>query len=371
MKIFYSITKSKVGGAQTHISQLSQAFSKKDHKVAVMSHPGGWLENKIKENNVEFYPNPYFKNSYNPLNLFKAQNKVKEAINDFQPDIISSHSSYAGFVTRMAVKNDIPTIFTAHGWGFTPGTPFLRRQILKIAEKTASKYCSKIICVSEFDKKLAIKNNIAEEEKLETIHNGIEIQKEEKTHNQFPIGDKIKLIFVARLNKQKDPLTLLKAFNEIVKEGKIEKDIELTMVGGGPKEKKVKDFIEKNNLKNKISLLGKVKREKVFEKLNKSHLFTLTSNWEGFPRSILEAMSCGLPVIASNVGGVSEAVDKDVGAIVEPSNKKELKEKLEKLLSDPDKLEELGKNSRDRLKKHFSVEQLVNKTESVYKKLIN
>ena len=77
MKIFYLITKSGAGGAQTHIFQISKYLINKGHNVALMSFPGGWLEKEAKALGVEFYPNWYLSNKFNLVNVFKSIKKIK------------------------------------------------------------------------------------------------------------------------------------------------------------------------------------------------------------------------------------------------------------------------------------------------------
>ena len=150
MKILYLITKSEPGGAQTHIYQLSRYFIEKGDQVAIMSYPGAWLEQETGKLGVKFYPNKCFSNIPNPFTIFKAIKEIKKAVKDFNPDLVCCHSTAAGFLGRLTIKNKIPTIFTAHGWAFTKGTPFLRKTIAILIEKVGGRFCSIIIWVWDF-----------------------------------------------------------------------------------------------------------------------------------------------------------------------------------------------------------------------------
>lgn len=369
MKILYTITKSTIGGAQTHISQLTSSLVDENHEVAVVSQPGGWLEEDIKQKGGKFYPNNCLKNSYNPITLLQGINTTREAITDFQPDLISTHSSFAGFVGRLAARKfNMPTIFTAHGWGFSQGTPFMRKNIVKLAEKLAANFTDKIICVSDYDKQLAVKNNITTTDKLTTIHNGTELP--EINFNQFPIKqtDKINIVFVGRLSKQKAPLLLVKSLSNLPE--KLQQKIKLTIIGDGPKQTKINQFLSDKKLKDQVELTGDIPREQVFEHLKQSHIFTLITNWEGFPRSILEAMSCGLPVVATDVAGIPEAVTEDCGILVEKENQQEITNAFQQLLSNPDLIEQKGKKARARVEQKFSIENTVEQTNQVYNQLL-
>jgi len=386
MKVLYLITKSEIGGAQTYIYQLCKYSISQGNSVAVMSYPGGWLEKKIKGIGANFYPNKFFSNAINPIRDLKALKIIKNAVIDFKPNLVSCHSTKAGFLTRLTIRNKIPTIFTAHGWGFTNGIPFWRKCLVYFLEKSVARYCSKIICVSNFDRNLALKYKIASAEKLITIHNGVKIMqnnadvKQEDAERRRIINTQddatedasqqrlIKIVFVGRLGKQKDPLLLLEAFNILPNE--LQDRSQISIIGDGPKRKELERFIKENKLKEKVKLLGAVSREKVFEILKKSDIFVLISNWEGFPYTIIEAMSCGLPVIASDVGGIREAVNDDCGILVERGNKEEIEKALEKLLKNPSLAKEMGEKSRARVKKEFSLEKTLRETEQIYKEIL-
>ncbi|MCD6528138.1 glycosyltransferase family 4 protein, partial [bacterium] len=358
MRIFYLITKSETGGAQTHIWQLSKYFIGKGFKIGVMSYPGGWLEKEVKKLGVKFYPNYFLSNSVNPIQDLKAMKEIKKAIKDFKPDLVSCHSTKAGFLGRLAIRNKIPTIFTAHGWAFTEGTPFLRKRLAILIERIAGEFCSKIICVSKFDKELALKYKIASPNKLVVIHNGVEVEKAKNQKSEVKgLEKKIRIVFVGRLAKQKDPLLLLRAFYNLSPE--LKNKAEISIIGEGPKRKGLEKFIKESKLEKEVKLLGGISREKVFEVLKKSDIFVLISNWEGFPRSILEAMSCGLPVIASDVGGIKEAVDENCGILVKRGDKEGIKNALERLIKNSSLIRKMGEKAKERVEKKFSLDKML------------
>jgi len=368
MKILYLITKSEAGGAQTHVCQLSKYFIEKGNQVAIMSYPGGWLEQEAKKIGAKFLPNKYFSNSLNPFKFLKAAREIKKIVKKNKPDIIACHSTFAGLLGRLAIRKKVPTIFTAHGWAFTEGSPFLRKYLAIILEKIAGKFCSKIICVSNCDKKLAIKYKIVPKQKIVTIHNGVDIKHTKTKLYSDNQTREIKIIFVGRLVNPKNPLLLLESFNDLSTE--LKNKSQISIIGEGSKRKELEEFIKKNNFKNKIKLLGNLPRERVLKELQQSDIFVLISNWEGFPYTIIEAMNFGLPVIASNVGGINEAIKDDCGILVERGDGQAIKKALEKLLKDPLLIKEMGEKAKERVEKHFSLEKMLEETERVYKKVL-
>jgi len=368
MKILYLVTKSEAGGAQTHIYQLSKYFIEKGNEVGIMSYPEGWLEDESRKLGVKFYPNRYLSNWPDPIRIFKAIKEIRKVVKDFNPDLITCHSTAVGFFGRITIRNKIPTIFTAHGWAFTKGTSFLRKYLAILIEKIAGKFCSKIICVSDFDRNLALKYRIISPNKTTLIHNGVENQYIELESPDKAQPREIRIVFVGRLAQPKDPLLLLKSFNSLHSE--LKDKAQISIIGQGPKRKELEKFIKENRLEGKVKLLGSISREKVFEVLRKSDIFVLISNWEGFPYTIIEAMSCGLAIIASEVGGIKEALSDDYGILVKRGDKKGIKNALVKLLKNPFLIKEMGDRAKEKVKKEFSLDKMLKKTEKVYKSII-
>lgn len=378
MKILYIITKSGYGGAQTHISQCASFMKEKGNTVYVMAYPFGiGLEENLREKEIKFIPNIFLKNSFNPVNGIKAMYTIRKAVKSIQPDLISCHSSYAGFWGRLAVHNDVPTIFTAHGWGFTEGTGFLRAGVIKIAEKLVAPLCKKIICVSDNDKNLAVKYRIVKREKLVVIHNGVETN----FPGNFEATDFLEsgegitpIIFVGRLDEPKKAEDLIRAFGSLPDSTRNKSFV--YVIGDGPKRKMLNDIVSENRLEKKVKLLGSLSRKQIMKFLQtvienyKKGIFVLISDYEGFPRSILEGMSFGFVVIASDVGGIREVVDNKVGILVKRRNIQQLKEALQFSLENPEKIKELGENAKLKIKENFSLAKMLSETEKVYQSVL-
>ena len=363
MKILYLITKSEIGGAQTHVSQLVNFFVRSNHEVSVMSLPGGWLENEVKKTGAKFYSNIYFSNNFNPFRFFSAIKIIQNFIKEYKPDIVACHSTAAGFLGRVATRNSVPTIYTAHGWSFEPGTPFWRRLPAIILEKYAAVFCKKIICVSNYTRDVGIKYRIANKEKFTVVYNGIgKIKIHQKVEN-----NKVKIIFIGRLSKQKDPELLVKAVAGLPKD--LIKKIEVQIIGSGEKANKLKKLVDKNG-HPVVSFIDNAPRDEVVEMLKNSDIFVLSTNWEGFPYSILEAMSVGLPAIVTNVGGINEAVDSSCGFLIERGDVESLQKALTKLITDKNLRKTMGENAQKIVENKFFLKNMLLKTEKIYNDII-
>ncbi|MFA5349140.1 MAG: glycosyltransferase family 4 protein [Candidatus Paceibacterota bacterium] len=368
MKVFYLITKSETGGPQTHISQLGKYLVDRGDQLALMSYPGGWqrggwLEKEIEKMGGCFYPNEYLSNDINPIKDFLAIRKIRKAIKEFKPNVVSCHSSKAGVLGRIAIRNRIPTVFTAHGWGFTQGTSWERKFLIPL-EKFSSKYCSKIICVSDNDRNLALKHKIAPADKIITIHNGVEIDNnfvfDEDKYRNLPI----KIVNVGRFAPPKRQIWLLQAFMKLPDD--LKKRAKIVFIGDGITKKETVSFIKSNHLEDKTEFTGDILRDGVFKTLSECHIFALISEWEGFPRTIIEAMIFGLPIISSDVGGARESVLKENGFLIPSNDIKEISVALEKLISNSDLMIQMGKASRKLAEDKFSLATMIEKTVGIY-----
>ena len=141
-------------------------------------------------------------------------------------------------------------------------------------------------------------------------------------------------------------------------------------LGDGPLLSATEELARKLHISDKVRFLGA--RTDVPELLKKAHIFVLTSNWEGFPITILEAMRAGLPVITSDVGGCKEAVtDRVTGYLIPRGDLECLKERLGRLINDSQLRVSMGDKGFDRFSKYFTVEQMAEKTIAVYESIIS
>lgn len=369
MKILYLITKSEAGGAQTHVADLCRYFKNRGSEISVMSQGGGWLEGECKKIGINFVVNKFFSNSANPFSVFKAIREIKNYVLNFRPDIIHCHSSAAAFFGRVAVRGEIKTIYTAHGWGFNLGMNPLTRCAVLVAEKFTAKYTDRYICVSEFVKGLGLRYHLAPEDKFKVIYNGVNV--EETGADDLLIKDQAKILnknseinltFVGRLAEPKRPELIIEAISLLPQ--KIKDNIKFTIVGDGVKRGAVEKLADERGVK--VELKGALPKDKAMAELGFADIFVFISAWEGFPYTILEAMACSLPVIASDVGGIGEVVNEANGILVK-NEIGQIQEAILKLVSDRDLRAKLGAQGKKIIKQDFSLERMCKATEEVYK----
>ncbi len=370
MRILYVVTAGEFGGAPLHVLQLMKYMAKQGHEVGLVAAPEPRLMEGAKALGVKVFPNPHFVRPIKPWKDLRALWRVFKAIRQFKPDLVSAHSTKAGFAARFSCAIlGVPVIFTAHGWAFTEGKSPLARYLLASAERLASKVTNEIICVSEHDKELALRFRVAPEQKLTVIHNGMEPNvylnaSGSKVRSELGLKEsEILITMVARFVPQKDYETLLQAIRCLQKG-----DFKVAFVGGGEREVVVRAKARELNLDNVI-FLGE--RRDVPQILTASDIFVLASNWEGLPRSIIEAMMAGLPVVATKVGGVPELVEDGItGFLVPPKDPEALAQALQKLIDDPELRKRMGQASREKALREFTLDRMLHETERVYREVL-
>ncbi len=222
-----------------------------------------------------------------------------------------------------------------------------------------------ILCNSQILKDLLVTDYGVSRERLTVVHNGVDTDffQPPAGGNQ---GGKTVLLSVARLVPDKDHDTLLTAFSRLA--GR-HPEAELWLVGNGPR----RPVLEQNV--SDLGLAGRVKFLPVTKDLRQiyqqAQVFVLSSVAEALPNVILEAMAAGLPVVATRVGGIPEAVAPgDTGFLVSPRDVDGLAATLEQLLDDPEAGRRLGRRGRERVLEDFSFEAMVRQHEEVWTRLL-
>lgn len=360
MKIVYVITRAVHGGAQKNLVDLAKHF-KRENKVLVVCGQEGYLTEELGKENIEISVIPEMSNSYDLRLDMVAIKKMLRILEMEKPQIVHCHSTKAGVIGRIAGRMaSVPVVFTAHGWAFSEGAKPFRRSIAIVAEALLATITRKVICVSEYDKKLAEKVwKGFQKSKLTRVWNGIQ---DEKGKNIKRIEEGIIYTMVARFDEPKDQKLIVQNINEIC--GKVK----FVFIGDGPRKNEVMELASKLGVSERAKFLGD--RDDVEEILEGSDVFVLSSKHEGLPISVLEAMRAGLPIVASNVGGISEQVDEECGILFEHGNKQEMISALNELAKDGEKRKKMGENSRRAFKKKFLLDEMCRQIKKVYSEAI-
>ncbi|MEK4085031.1 glycosyltransferase family 4 protein [Psychrobacillus sp. FSL K6-1415] len=356
MRIVQLITHmNELGGAQVHVRDLARQLAKDGHTVTIVS--GG--EKKVPKDlvvpSITYVHSKFLIRNIHPIKDFIALLDIRKKIKKLRPEIVAIHSSKAGILGRIACWSlRIPFVFTAHGWSFTEGVEKKQQRFYRKVERCIGKISSTVITVCDHDRNLALKHQVLPFAKIKTIHNGVIDTKNaglEKGNREF-----VNILMVARFEKPKKQQELLEALISL-------KDLNWHMIfaGDGSLKQKTAQFVLENNLGHKVTFLGN--HSNLSELLNEADIFVLNSSWEGLPLSILEAMAQGVPIIASNVGGVKEAVRNGENGFLIHEN---LQEQLSLLIEGELLRKKMGEKSREIYEGIFTFEKMYQKTLNTY-----
>jgi glycosyltransferase involved in cell wall biosynthesis len=360
MKILYLITRAEVGGAQVHLLDLLRGLRDRvDAEVAVGE--AGFLADRSAALGIPVHLVPSLKQPMNPVEDIRATRQLVALIRRTNPDLVHAHTSKAGMLGRLAAKVcGVPAVYTAHTWCFAEGTSWVWKAFGLPCELVAGLLCQKIITVSEKNAELARDRWIGKRGCVTTIHNGI-ADSVFRARTESP-GPPV-IVMVARFARQKNHSMLLQALSGIREEWK------LLFVGDGPLRAGVEQEVRDLNLQGRVEFRGECSG--VERVLAEAGIYALATNWEGFPLSILEGMRAGLPVIASDVGGVNEAVaHSETGFLVPPGDMHALRERLTELICQPGLRAQMGAAGRRRYEAEFNADHMLARTLNVYSSVI-
>lgn len=229
----------------------------------------------------------------------------------------------------------------------------------------------KLVAVSNFVKKSIIDETYVLDDKVTVIHNGVDEKKfESGAGKDIATQEPVKIIYIGRVIRAKGLFILIDVVKKLL-DLKIS-NWKLEIIGEGEALAELQEIVKKKDLTDKVVFSGHIKYEDIVTRLSSSDIFVLPSlRMEGFPMTIVEAMFAGLPVIASDIGGNSDAVINDqTGYLVKPSDTDALAESLKKLIESPEKRVTLGKNSRNKALKEFTISCMLDKYEQVFKEVL-
>ncbi len=342
MKILQVITQSVVGGAQSVVIELTNALIKDGHEIAVLSKPHGPMWDSL-QSAVKKITCTDFSRNVSIIKDLKSFFFIRKIIKQESPDIIHLHTSKVGLLGRLASwpRYTQKTFYTMHGFDQirVANRKFLPLEIL------AKYLCKKIIAVSAYDlqnlKMYGITNT-------KLIQNGISDKKKE--YQDKKIVDKIisfsaKKSIILSVSREAKP----KRFDLFVEVARLLPQYSFVWIGN----KEEKELPLSN-----ILCLGEIPNASAYISL--ADIFLLLSDHEGLPLSIIEALSCSTPIIASNVGGIPEILQPNFSHITENTSEC-IKNTIVKMLTNKGSLTLMKKNARIEYEKKYTIELMKNR----------
>ncbi len=370
-KILFAVTKGNWGGAQRYVFDLATNIPPEEYEVVVVCGDGERLTSKLAEKKIRTIR---LKSLSRDIHLGKDILSFFEMIGVLikeKPDVLHLNSSKIGGIGAVAgrLTGIKQIIFTGHGWAWNEDRNFFSKLIITALYWFTVELSHKTIAVSHKIAEQILGVPWITKEKIVVVHNGVSDSGTEylerfaaRTALKHKVAEKFWIGTIAELHKNKGLDYLIQAYSYIAESNP---DAALLIIGEGEERENLTDLIIKLGLQKKIHLLGFVDNAQRF--LKAFDVFVLPSRTEAFPYVPLEAGLAQLPVIASRVGGIPEAItNRKNGLLVNPGEIYELKSAIKELLEDSAKAAIFGHNLRKTVEENFSIERMVQKTLSVY-----
>ncbi len=286
--------------------------------------------------------------------------EFSNVLRDFKPDILHAHfaTRATAVVRKLSGELNIPFTFTAHRYDIYDKPP------RDFAERAAA--ARAVVTVSQANLEHIVKTFVVPEEKIHVIPCGVD------TKRFRPVDPPARMpliVCVARLARCKNHELLMEACARLQARGV---PFRCVLVGDGPRRDEIDALRRRLGLVSCVEMAGAAEHQQVLAWWQQAMIAVLSSESEGMPVSLMEAGACGVPAVATAVGGVSELiVDGGTGIVTPPGDASAMAESLEKLLTNTELALQLGKAARARVKERFSLSRQVESLLDLWTNVLN
>lgn len=309
------------------------------------------------------------------LNNMKAYTELKSIIDENKYDIIHCHTPMGGVLARLAArdarKSGTKVIYTAHGFHFCQGAQVVPWLVYYPLEKLLSYFTDCLITINEEDYQLAVKRRFRAS-RIEHVHGvGVNtdrfkpVHESQKRELKLTTGyhpDDILLFYAAEFNQNKNQQLLLHALASVKDDVP---NVRLLLAGEGPLKEHCQNLAKELGIGDQVEFLGY--RNDIDRLLPMCDIAVASSLREGLPVNIMEAMACGLPIIASENRGHRELVQNDHnGWSTGPNDQEAMAEKIKLLVQNKELRVRLGTCGREMVERRYAIQQVLNEKSTIY-----
>lgn len=340
----------------------------------------GWEVHVAANGNIHL---PYVTQKYNiplqrsPISVqnFHAYKKLKSIIHQNKYNIIHCHTPMGGVIARLATRKarreGTKVIYTAHGFHFCKGSPFINWLLYYPIERSLATTTDCLITINQEDYNLAVKHRF-QAGNIKLIHGvGVDIERyipvteSEKEKLRHENGYKSKdflMFYAAEFNKNKNQSFLIRVLARLKSEMPHTK---LLLAGEGPLMEECKKIATQLGVTNMVHFLGY--RNDIASLLQMCDLAVASSYREGLPVNIMEAMACGLPVVATDNRGHRELIiNNKNGWIVDRDDINAMVDRIKGISINPKLLAQMGQYGCTSIKNQYSVNEVLKEKQEIY-----
>ena len=361
MRVLHVIARLNVGGTARYITQLANELPKHGIETFVATGfvQGAEVEDESAQS-IDLIRIPSMGRSINPIKDHFARKQLDKIIAEIKPDIIHTHTFKAGYVIRMK-KQAVPVIHTFHGHLLDdPEFTSFKSKIIIELERMLAKNSAKLVTVGRRVADELLDQKIGYRTQYVNIPPGVvpvNVTPKQQALKNINLEDDGKPLvgWIARVTGVKSPMRALEVADAMP-------DTRFVMAGGGDLLEQVKAAAPSN-----VSVVGWAEAADLF---GAADIILSTSENEGMPVALIEAQLAGKPVVATDVGSVSEVILNHETGIVTNKNAGSIASALESLVIDKAKREEMGRLAIARAQALFSVDRMINAHIELYKSIV-
>ncbi len=351
------------GGAETMLLNLGEELRRRGHEVLPIgpADKSGWLAAQFRERG--FAPESYIlRRALDPA----CARQLTDILRSNRIQVAHSHEFGMGVYGTVAARRaGSRHIITMHG-----GRYYAERGRRRAALRWAARRSAALVAVSEATARDLRTTLRLSDDEVKVVHNGIPFREGNRgslrSELALAAGDLL-IVAVGNLYPVKGHAVLLRALGELRRSGTIATvPWRLAIAGRGEEEEKLRTLATEQGIADRVALLGF--RKDVPDILAAADIFVMPSLSEGLPLALVEAMAAGLPVVVSDVGGVSEvAVAEREAILVPPGDPARLAAGVAALLREPGARSAMGAAARERALRDFSVSTMCEAYERLYR----
>jgi glycosyltransferase involved in cell wall biosynthesis len=275
-------------------------------------------------------------------------------VRSVRTDVVHTHLVHADLYGGLAARlRGTPLVSTKHN-----DDPF-RTGAFRFVERGLARMADRVIAISDSLRQFTIERVGVPAAKVETIHYGLDDPPRAwGTNPPDAVPENARIVLsTSRLTRQKGIDVAVEALSFLPE------DVVLVVLGEGPERAQLEALARETGVESRVFLPGRV--PDVTAWLKRAHVYVQPARWEGFGLAVLEAMVCGIPVVATNVSSLPELVADGAGVLVEPDDAPALAAGIERAFAEP----ALGDAGRERARARFSVAAMADRTAALYRSL--
>ena len=358
--VLHVIARLNVGGTARYLTQLAEHLPNHNVKIIIAA---GYVQGEEVEDpsasQFKIIRIPSLGRAINPIADYKAYKELDKVVADLKPDLIHTHTFKAGLIGRIR-DFGVPVVHTFHGHLFTdPEFKGVKGTVIRLIEKYLAPRSHSLVTVGVGVAEDLIKKGIGMRSQYRSIAPGVsplDVTKRSKAFKNVNLTDDGKFVvgWIARMTGVKNPNRAIEIASKLP-------NVRFVMAGGGD----LLDSITTTAGEN-VSVVGWQDARDIFGLCD---LVLSTSENEGMPVALIEAQLAGLPVVATDVGAVSEVIQTGLTGLVVPGDNAALLKAMTKIIKSSDKGKAMGKAGAIRARKLFSIEQMVTAHVDLYRSI--